>query len=442
VGSAPREIMKKRIAFHLLQFLILALLLFTSVYIYYTISYGIKFLVDCIGISYQFVLDRFENFILIAVITYFLTYAAGLIKYTVEDRHFRFSTFLMEAFKFLLVLGMVSFIEFFIFYDARIGRLIYVCFFFLYSFYYITYLAIRTDSGPRGLIWRANEPVENVLNNYIKEKNAFRILSNEEAEHAGPAIQVVYQDGHIDEITSETLIKDKLAGHSVLELAELVEKESNKIPLDYVNIYWFLEKFEVVDRNYFRSSRLFNIFMSLFLLLLLFLPGLIFALLHKCFSKGPIFFVQQRTGLHGKNFNLIKFRSMVHEAEKEGARFSNRNDPRITAIGKFMRRLRIDEIPQLMNVLKGNMSLVGPRPEREVFIESLTKEIPYYKLRLLVHPGLTGWAQVNGVYAGENLKDHKEKLELDLYYIKNRSIFMDLMILLRTIKTIIQAKGE
>jgi lipopolysaccharide/colanic/teichoic acid biosynthesis glycosyltransferase len=434
--------MKKRLAFHSLQFLILTLLLYSSVFIYYTLSYGLPFYKDCVTISYDFVLSRIENFILIAIISYFFIYAIGLIKYTIEDRHFRPSVFLKESFMFFLVLAMVSFIEFFIFYDARIGRLIYVCFFFLYLIYYIIYLIFRTDSGPRGLIWRANEPVENVLENYFKEQNAFRILSKEEAEHAGPAIQVVYQDGHIDELTSETLIKDKLAGHSVLELAELVEKESNKIPLDYVNIYWFLEKFEVVDRNYFRSSRLFNVFMSLILIPPLFLPGLLFALLHKLFSKGPIFFVQQRMGLHGKTFNLIKFRSMVHDAEKKGAQFSGKNDPRITPLGKFMRRLRIDEIPQLINVLKGDMSLVGPRPEREVFIESLNKEIPYYKLRLLVHPGLTGWAQVNGVYAGENLKDHKEKLELDLYYIKNRSIFMDLMILIRTIKTILQARGE
>ena len=187
---------------------------------------------------------------------------------------------------------------------------------------------------------------------------------------------------------------------------------------------------------------MFSIFLSIILLILLFLPGMLVALVHKLFSKGPIFFIQQRAGLHGNTFKLIKFRTMVKNAEEEGAQFADKKDRRITAIGKFMRRLRIDEIPQFFNVLKGDMSMVGPRPERKVFIETLTKEIPYYKLRLLVPPGLTGWAQVNGAYAGNDIEDHKEKLEYDLFYIKNRSIFIDLLILLRTVKTIVLARGK
>jgi lipopolysaccharide/colanic/teichoic acid biosynthesis glycosyltransferase len=132
---------------------------------------------------------------------------------------------------------------------------------------------------------------------------------------------------------------------------------------------------------------------------------------------------------------------MVSGAEKDGATFTGEDDPRVTPVGKIMRRMRIDEIPQFFNVLKGDMSLVGPRPERKVFIETLSKQIPYYSLRLLVPPGLTGWAQVNGAYAGSNIDEHKEKLEYDLYYIKNRNLFLDWSILLRTIKTILLAKG-
>lgn len=435
--------MRKRLLFHFFHFLSFNALIFASVYIYFALSYPKGFLAYSVKIAFDFiVVEQPANFILVSLLTYLLCYATGLIKYTIEDRFFKFDFYFREIYKFLLILGMVSFIEYFIFYNHRIGRLIYVCFFILYSLYYMAYLGFRSSSGSRGLLWRAAAPIEEVFKKYISKPGAFHILTEEQMEEAGPASQVVYQDGHIDEHTSESLIKDKLAGYGVMELVELVEKEAGKIPLDYVNIHWFLQKFEVVDRNYFRSSRIFNIFVALIMLALLFLPGLLIALLHKVFSRGPLFFVQERVGLHGNTFKLIKFRTMVDGAEKEGAQFSKRNDPRITAIGRVMRRLRIDEIPQLLNILKGNMSLVGPRPERDVFIESLTKEIPYYKLRLLVHPGLTGWAQVNGVYAGQDLEDHKAKLEYDLYYIKNRSLFLDLMILLRTTKTIAQASGE
>jgi lipopolysaccharide/colanic/teichoic acid biosynthesis glycosyltransferase len=338
---------------------------------------------------------------------------------------------------------MVSFIEFFLFLDGRIGRLVYVYLLVLYGIYYYIYRLIRAQGGPRSLLWMAAVPAETILEKYIKRPNAFRICSEKDVpEGAGPSLSVVYQDGCIDDSSSEALIKSKLAGYQVMEVAELVEKESGKIPLDYVNIHWFLEKFEVADRNLFRVTRAFNIIFSLLLLVLLFPLGILVALIHKLFSKGPLFFIQSRIGLHGKKFKLIKFRTMVIDAEKHGAQFTEKNDRRITPLGKFMRQFRLDEIPQLFNILKGDMSMVGPRPEREVFIEELAKEIPYYKLRLLVPPGLTGWAQINSPYAGNNVQDHKEKLEYDLYYIKNRSIFIDLLVLLITVKATIQGRGE
>ncbi|UCH97027.1 MAG: sugar transferase, partial [Candidatus Aminicenantes bacterium] len=414
--------------------MILNVLTFSAVYIYHAIEYPPVFVFYSVVIAYKFILKQVYNFILVSLMTYFLTYVTGIIKFTIEDRFFRFVGYLKEIFKLFLVLAIVSFVEFFLFFDARIGRLIYVYLFLLYCIYYYVYRVIRAHKGPRSFLWLAAVPVETILQEYIKQPDGIRIFKEEEVPgNAGPGIHVVYQEGHIDERTSEALIKNKLAGHQVMELAELVEKESGKIPLDYVNIHWFLEKFDVIDRNYFRSSRMFNIFISFLLLLILFPPGIILALVHKLFSRGPIFFIQERTGLHGEKFKLVKFRTMVADAEKHGAKFTEKNDLRITLIGKFMRRFRMDEIPQLINVLKGDMSMVGPRPEREVFIENLAKEIPYYKLRLLVPPGLTGWAQINSPYAGSNVRDHKGKLEYDLYYIKNRSIFLDLMILLITV---------
>jgi len=434
--------MKKRLVFHFLNFIVLCIfiLISTVIYLYFSPDFKDQKLLENLS---DFFSQRRHNLALIAILSYFLIYVTGVVKYTIEDKYFKIANYLKEVFKLMLILGMVSFVEFFAFFTTKVGRLIYLYIFMMYSIYYLSYLAVRYHRGPRKLLWLAPVAKEKILRNYINPDDFHITEAEKEAEAAlMPDVTVVYQDGSITEDTSESLIRNKLAGNTVIELVELIEKEAGKIPLDYVNIHWFLGKFDVIDRNYFRSSRMFNIFMSIILVILLFPPGMILAILHKCFSRGPIFFIQRRTGLHEKKFKLIKFRTMVTDAEKDEARFSGKDDPRITPIGKLMRRLRLDEIPQFINVLKGDMSLVGPRPERDVFIETLAKKIPYYKLRLLVPPGLTGWAQINGVYAGDDIEDHKEKLEYDLYYIKNRNIFMDLLILLRTVKTILQAKGE
>ncbi|MCP4155435.1 MAG: hypothetical protein GY757_47365 [bacterium] len=433
--------MKKRLLFHSVNFTILCITLFLAVYIYHKMSYAS--FGYALKVSYEFVLSGAAHFVLISVLTYFLNFLAGFIKYTIEDKYFSIVRYLKELSKLFLVVIMVSFIDFFVFYEARVGRMIYVYFFIIYSLYYLLYFRIRSEKGARGIIWMAAASSPEIVETYMKKNKTFRILETDrEKEEAGLGALVVYQDGHTNEATSEDLIRNKLAGYTVMELVELIEKESGKIPLDYVNIHWFLEKFDVADRSFFRVNRSFNLLVSILLMIVLFPPGLLVALVHRIFSKGPIFYMQQRQGLHGNTFNMLKFRTMINEAEKNGAQFAGKNDPRITTLGKIMRRVRIDEIPQLFNVLKGDMSMVGPRPEREVFIESLSKEIPYYKLRLLVRPGLTGWAQVNGVYASSHLEDHKEKLEYDLYYIKNRGIFLDFLIQLRTIKTILQASGE
>ncbi len=180
-----------------------------------------------------------------------------------------------------------------------------------------------------------------------------------------------------------------------------------------------------------------------FLILLVTLPiTIITAILIKLDSKGPVFFKQERTGLNGKNFYVYKFRSMVKDAEKKsGPVWSQKNDPRVTRVGAFIRKVRIDEIPQMINVLKGEMSLVGPRPERPYFVEKLSKEFPLYKRRLKVRPGVTGWAQVKHKY-DETLDDVKTKLRFDLFYIENMSLRMDFKILFRTIFVVLFGKGH
>ncbi len=191
-----------------------------------------------------------------------------------------------------------------------------------------------------------------------------------------------------------------------------------------------------------KLKRIFDMIIS-FLILIITLPVTILtSIAIKLDSKGAIFFMQERCGLDGTIFKIIKFRSMKQDAEKlTGPVWSQKDDPRITGVGKIIRKVRIDEIPQMLNVLKGEMSIVGPRPERLYFVEMLTKQIPYYKRRLKVRPGITGWAQVKHKY-DESIEDVKAKLRYDLFYIENMSIRMDIKILFRTIFVVVLGKGH
>ncbi len=158
------------------------------------------------------------------------------------------------------------------------------------------------------------------------------------------------------------------------------------------------------------------------------------------FNRGPLFYTQKRVGLHGKEFKIYKFRSMVVDAEKAGAKMATKNDARITPFGKILRAFRIDELPQIISVVKGDMQFIGPRPERKVFVNQLNNRVPFYAARHLIRPGITGWAQVKYKY-GENLDDSIKKLEYDLYYIKNRSITLDIRIVFKTITTVLFSRG-
>ena len=167
---------------------------------------------------------------------------------------------------------------------------------------------------------------------------------------------------------------------------------------------------------------------------------LIFAIAIKLESKGPAFFIQRRVGQGGKEFNMIKLRSMCLDSEVNGAQFAGEDDPRITRIGKFIRKVRIDEVPQFINVLKGEMALIGPRPEQQAFVKEFEKSIPLYTLRHVVKPGITGWAQVTHGYADDE-DSTKEKLAYDFYYVKNLSLWLDIMVIVKTIKTMISGFG-
>ena len=182
----------------------------------------------------------------------------------------------------------------------------------------------------------------------------------------------------------------------------------------------------------FAIKRAFDIVMSLVALLVLFFPMILIAVLVKMSSRGAVFFRQERIGLQGKPFHIIKFRSMVADAESEGPQLSSSTDPRITPIGRFLRRTRMDELPQFWNVLKGDMSLVGPRPERQHFIDEITKVAPHYRHLHKVRPGITSWGQVKFGYA-ENVDQMLRRLKYDILYIENMSLAVDLKIIAYTI---------
>jgi lipopolysaccharide/colanic/teichoic acid biosynthesis glycosyltransferase len=158
-------------------------------------------------------------------------------------------------------------------------------------------------------------------------------------------------------------------------------------------------------------------------------------------NRGKLFYIQERVGKNGKIFNIIKYRTMVKNAEEEGAVFATTNDSRVTPFGKIMRKSRMDEIPQFINILKGDMAVIGPRPERPIFVNEIAEVMPFYETRHVIKPGLTGWAQVNYSY-GETIDDSLIKLQYDLYYIKHRSIFLDVNIIFKTLSTVLLYRGQ
>jgi len=231
--------------------------------------------------------------------------------------------------------------------------------------------------------------------------------------------------------------KLRYSGISVMPLIILCEEIEQYVPLELINAEWLLNASGEPQLIYIKKiKRLFDIVSSI-VGLILSAPILLLAVIAIAItSPGPIFYRQSRAGRFGKEFSMLKLRTMCVDAEKYGAQWSQTSDPRVTFIGRFLRRYRIDEIPQLWQVLTGHLSFVGPRPERPEMIEMLATEVRYYEERAMVQPGLTGWAQVSYPY-GSSVQDARRKLEYDLYYMKHMSLFLDLFILLDTIRIVI-----
>ncbi|WP_324827601.1 TIGR03013 family XrtA/PEP-CTERM system glycosyltransferase [Qipengyuania zhejiangensis] len=261
-------------------------------------------------------------------------------------------------------------------------------------------------------------------------------------ENAGASEVVLALQERRNSLPLQDLLRVKTKGVNVNDYSSFLERETGRVDLDTLNPSWliFSDGFSAGRRLSSVAKRAFDIVVSL-LILVIGLPLIaIFAVLVKLETRGPAFFRQTRIGLYGVPFDLFKLRSMRTDAEASGARWAEQDDPRITRVGRIIRTVRIDELPQVWSVLKGEMSFVGPRPEVPTFVTDLDRELPYYAERHVVKPGITGWAQINYPY-GASIEDSRHKLEYDLYYAKNYTPFLDLLILLQTARVILWPEG-
>lgn len=261
-------------------------------------------------------------------------------------------------------------------------------------------------------------------------------------ENLGASEVVLALEERRNSLPLADLLRIKTTGVHVNDFSSFIERETGRVDLDTVNPSWliFSDGFSSGRAVSSAMKRIFDICASALLLAISAPVIVLFAVLVKLDSRGPAFYRQTRVGLFGEHFDVIKLRSMRTDAEVGGAQWASKDDPRVTRIGNFIRKTRIDELPQTWSVLKGEMSFVGPRPERPEFVADLEEKLPYYAERHMVKPGITGWAQINYPY-GASIEDSRHKLEYDLYYAKNYTPFLDLLILLQTLRVVLWNEG-
>ena len=306
---------------------------------------------------------------------------------------------------------------------------------------------MRRDVDRQGFFMHGFVIMNGDTENGIVNENRITLTSslvNYALEHQIDEI-VVANDERRENLPVDELFACKIRGVEVTEILDFIERETGQIAVNLIYPSWVIYSNGFASANHLRNTLdwVFNATMGFFLFLVTWPVMLITALLIKLDEgfKAPIFYSQERVGLDGQAFSIVKFRSMRIDAEKNGAQMASENDDRTTKIGKFIRKYRIDELPQIFNVMRGDMGFVGPRPERPQFVQNLIKNIPYYNERHNVKPGLTGWAQLKYPY-GATEDDSLEKLKYDLYYIKHRSFMLDLLILVRTVEIVLFGKGR
>lgn len=281
------------------------------------------------------------------------------------------------------------------------------------------------------------------INNFFSQNPGFgyqvqlRIKGGEDWQklirESGVDLVVVPRNFLKEPLTIRNFFRLLDTGVEIKDLSEMYEAVFRRVPLSEVDEEWFLEHAASPRPLYEKSKRLIEWLLSLVFFLLLMPIQALIAILVKLTSAGPAIYKQTRVGLHEKNFTFYKFRTMYEDAEKHGAQWSAVRDSRSTPAGQVLRWSHLDELPQLWNILKGDLSFVGPRPERPEFVTKLKEQVPYYETRLLVKPGFTGWAQIHH-RKDQTVEDVKKKVEYDLFYMKNRSLILDLAIFLKTLK--------
>lgn len=295
-----------------------------------------------------------------------------------------------------------------------------------------------------GFINSEVEIPESVKFTGLKEFEAIDFLQTIENENISEVLVASFNTEAITVDVYHNLMLLLERGFKIRDYTQVYEELLQKVPIQFVgkDFYKYFP-FSRSNENklYIFFHRAFDVIFSLIGLLAgtLLLPFILLGNLIG--NKGPLFYVQERVGKNSKNFDIIKLRTMIVNAEVDGAKWAQKNDTRVTAFGKFLRRSRLDEIPQFYNVLKGDMSIIGPRPERPFFVNELSRIIPFYQTRHIIKPGLTGWAQVSTRY-GASIDDSLTKLQYDLYYIKHRSVFLDLSISIKTLSTILYYRGQ
>lgn len=261
-------------------------------------------------------------------------------------------------------------------------------------------------------------------------------------ENLGASEVVLALEERRNALPLDDLLRIKTTGVHVNDFSSFLERETGRVDLDTLNPSWliFSDGFSSGRAVSTVAKRAFDVVASALLLCLTAPIVALFALIVKLDSRGPAFYRQSRVGIYGQAFDVIKLRSMRLDAEAAGAQWAIEDDPRVTRVGRFIRKVRIDELPQAWTVLRGQMSFVGPRPERPEFVADLEDKLPYYAERHMVKPGITGWAQINYPY-GASIEDSRHKLEYDLYYAKNYTPFLDLLILLQTLRVVLWHEG-
>jgi len=422
-----------------------------------------------------FVLSRFTVACFFYFSVYALVFFVGQL-YDVENRYEEMRSFLYIC-GLVVVANLIIAMLFYFFPNWRIARRVMALqapmaavFIYLWRRVY-TLVSRGIVSARKVLIVGANETVASLIEDlragYAPEFTITGIV-DEEPESQGKdfgGVRVLGDSSRLREIVAEedigiivfspghraangqlvrSVLDLKARGIHVYELATFYKRVTGKVPVRYIEDQWLLfsQDFSGIARADERTlKRLMDLAIAVSCLTLLSPLMLVVAAIVKLSSRGPVLYRQERVGLDKQPYRLLKFRTMRVDAEQEGEPvWASRNDARVTPVGRFMRRLRLDEIPQFFNVLRGEMSVIGPRPERPYFVDMLEKDIPYYALRFSAKPGLTGWAQVNYKY-GASVEDAHTKLQYDLFYIQEMSFFLDLVILLKTFQTILFKPG-